>query len=84
MSKELRRTSARCLSSGLYRNSNQIQKLGGRANEVLQPLSPEGDTAITAEGLRQLVRQPDVNAAERAFASMIRKGPEQAFNDISP
>src|SRR5258708_233998 len=68
----------------LYRNSNQIRTRGGGANEVLQPLSPEGDTGVTAEGLRQLVRQPDVNAAERAFVSMIRKGPEQAFNDIQP
>jgi len=67
----------------LYRSCNQIQTFGGRPNEVLHPV-----TALPAAGgpetIRDLARRPDVDTAERIFAGIAAKSPEDAFNAIQP
>jgi hypothetical protein len=67
----------------LYRNCNQIQAKGGKANEVLHPVSPEG-SAENSEALRAAVLKLDVDSAERAFAAIAAKSPEFAFNALQP
>ena len=68
----------------LYRNTNRIQEHGGRKEEVLREVQPtplptgqEG-----AETLRAAVRRKDAVAAERTFAGLVQKSPEDAFNDL--
>jgi hypothetical protein len=65
----------------LYRNCNQIQAKGGKANEVLHPVSPEG-SAESADAMRAAVLKLDVDAAERNFAAIAAKSPEFAFNAL--
>src|SRR5438309_1081896 len=53
----------------LYRNTNQIQTLGGRSHEVLHEVA--GADSPGAEGdLRDLVHHADTERAERAFAAI--------------
>src|SRR5438132_13340707 len=67
----------------LYRSCNQIQSLGGRAHEVLHPVTPLNAVG-GPETLRELARRPDVDTAERIFAGIAAKSPEDAFNTIQP
>ncbi|MBI1916016.1 MAG: hypothetical protein HYS12_14960 [Planctomycetes bacterium] len=68
----------------LYRNSNRIQQTGGRKHEVLHPVEAgklaEGTKGSTA--LREAVRRKDAGRAERTFAALAAKSPEDAFNEL--
>src|SRR5437764_518587 len=67
----------------LYRNTNRIQEKGGRAEEVLHPVTPalpEGHPA--GELLREAVRRKDSAEAERAFAGISQAGAEEALNQL--
>jgi hypothetical protein len=68
----------------LYRNTNRIQERGGRAAEVLHPVTgdapPQAD--LTADALRAAVRAKDLKSAERIFAGIARLGPDDAFNAL--
>jgi len=68
----------------LYRNSNQIQALGGPPNERLHPV-PGGGTKpgeSTADLLRQLVRDGRSDEAEALFQTISRRDPEDGFNEL--
>ena len=67
----------------LYRSCSQIQNLGGRAHEVLHPVT-NISVADGAESLREFTRRPDVETAERVFAGIVAKSPEDGFNAIQP
>src|SRR5439155_24459424 len=64
----------------LYRNTNRIQERGGRKEEVLHLV--EATTASSAraggEVLRDAVRSKDVNEAERTFAAIAQRSPDEA------
>jgi hypothetical protein len=66
----------------LYRNTNRLQERGGRANEVLRPVTagtlPEGRNA--AEVLRERNRGRDMNGAEQTLAAIAARDAEEAFN----
>ena len=68
----------------LYRNTKRIQEHGGRKAEVLRAVQPaalsEGRDA--GEALRDAVRAKDVNEAERTFAAIARRGPDDALNGL--
>src|SRR5215218_7835045 len=68
----------------LYRNAHHIQHCGGRAHEALHPVEaaalPEGKPR--AEALRELMRGDDMEGAERAFAGLAGRSPEDAYNDL--
>jgi hypothetical protein len=68
----------------LYRNTNRIQERGGRKDEVLHAIKPDGAPATNPgpEQLRAAVRHQDVNAAEQTFAMLAQKSTEEAFNDL--
>ena len=69
----------------LYRNTNRIQEKGGRKDEVLHPVTPEKRPAgqiNEGEALRALVRQREVGKAEQALATLTRRSPDEAFNDL--
>src|SRR3989449_957170 len=68
----------------LYRNTNRIQKRGGRKEEVLQPVKPAALSEIHAGGevLREAVRSKKADAAERTFAALAQRSADDAFNDL--
>ncbi len=68
----------------LYRNTNRIQESGGRNTEVLHPIKPTAlpDGRAGGEALRDAVRGKDVTLAERTFAALAQRSPEDAFNDL--
>ncbi len=67
----------------LYRNTNRIQESGGRETEVLHPVKPEGlPDRASGELLREAVRGKDVNRAERTFATLAQRSPEDALNEL--
>ncbi|MDB5323951.1 MAG: hypothetical protein JWN40_5582 [Phycisphaerales bacterium] len=68
----------------LYRNTNRIQEHGGRTGEVLHAVSPDGasESSLNAQGLRDAVHSKDVNQAERIFAGIAQRGPDEAFNAL--
>ena len=67
----------------LYRNTNRIQERGGRANEVLHPVSPATiGPDQRGESLREAVRSKDVNRAEQTFAALAAISADEAFNDL--
>jgi hypothetical protein len=68
----------------LYRNTNRIQERGGRKNEVLRPVQPAAlpEGRVGGEVLRDAVRRPDMDAAERTFAACARGSAEDAFNHL--
>lgn len=68
----------------LYRNTNRIQEHGGRTGEVLHAVSPDGasEALLNAQGLRDAVHSKDVNQAERIFAGIAQRGPDEAFNAL--
>ena len=65
----------------LYRNTNRIQEHGGRAAEVLHPVSPS-DAAATDDALHAAVRARDPATAERLFAAMVARGKDDAFEAL--
>jgi hypothetical protein len=68
----------------LYRNTNHIQKEGGRSREVLHPVDPTELPAAspTPEALREATRRMDMAAAERAFAAIAHGPLDTAYNDL--
>ena len=68
----------------LYRNTNRIQEHGGRKSEVLHPIDAgeDSDTSVTAESLRAAVRGKNTAQAERAYASIAARSPEDALNAV--
>src|SRR4051812_32591399 len=55
----------------LYRNTNRIQEHGGRKGEVLNAVSADlNATKATGETLREAVRSKDMDASEKAFATL--------------
>lgn len=66
----------------LYRNTDRIQQRGGRKEEVLDAVAPASEGSCSGESLRQIVRNKDTTAAERAFATIANKSAEDAFNNL--
>lgn len=68
----------------LYRNANRIQEFGGRAVEVLHPVTatpiPEG--VNPGEHLREIARRGDIEGADRAFQSLAKGPIGEAFNHL--
>jgi hypothetical protein len=68
----------------LYRNTNRIQEHGGRAAEVLHPVTgdapPHAD--LTADALRAATRAKDMVTADRILAGIARQNPDDAFNAL--
>src|SRR5579864_3799533 len=68
----------------LYRNTNHIQQMGGRAHEVLHPIEaaplPAGQSG--AEVLRDATRKQDVVGAERTLAALTQESLDEAYNDL--
>jgi hypothetical protein len=68
----------------LYRNTNRIQEVGGRAHEVLRPVEPAAVALGRGggEALRDAVRAKDVGAAERTFAALARGTATEALDHL--
>ena len=69
----------------LYRNSHRIQEHGGHDSEKLHVVKPaEGSDKVRADGatLLEAVRQKDREGAERTFARIASRSPEDAFNEL--
>jgi len=65
----------------LYRNASRIQAFGGQQAEVLHPVTPAEGTP-SANALHEAARQPDVDAAERQFAALVRESTSDAYNAL--
>ena len=68
----------------LYRNTNHIQKMGGKNHETLHPVEPAAVPAgeSGAEALRAATRRQDMEAAERAFAALVQRPLDEAYHDL--
>lgn len=68
----------------LYRNTNRIHEHGGPASEVLHAVRPAPLPAGRDPGdvLREAVRGTDVEQAERTFAAIAARSPEEAFDSL--
>ncbi len=68
----------------LYRNTNRIHEVGGRAKEVLRPVDPaelpEGKSG--GDAIREAVRGGDVKTAEARLATACKSSPAEAFNQV--
>jgi hypothetical protein len=68
----------------LYRNTNRLQEMGGRKQEVLRPVQsttlPDGK--VGGEVLRDAVRRQDLQGAETTLAAVAQKSAEDAFNSL--
>jgi hypothetical protein len=67
----------------LHRNANRIQAYGGRAREVLHPVTPSRlpEDRPGTELLRDVVHQHNINVAEQTFAALAGT-PDDALNNI--
>jgi hypothetical protein len=72
----------------LYRNSDQIQKTGGPAKEIMKPVElaavtlPAGKS--TADAIRDAVHRGDRQTAERLLANSTAAEPQLGFDDLLP
>jgi hypothetical protein len=68
----------------LYRNTDNIQKNGGRDPEVLHPVAPIDlpDDRVGGELLRDSVRARDVDRAEGTFAALSQGSPKDAYEHL--
>jgi hypothetical protein len=69
----------------MYRNTNRIQEHGGRTGEVLHPVAAAPDAppdTLNPDALRAAIRDKDIDRAERVFAAIARRGPDDAFNAL--
>ena len=66
----------------LYRNTNRIHEHGGRSSEVLKPVTSAPVTTSGGEAMQAAVRSGDVERAERTFAGLVQRSPEDGFNDL--
>jgi hypothetical protein len=70
----------------LYRNTQQIQELGGASCKTLMAVhaaehSPQGDLGLR---IRDAARRADVDAVEREFSELADAPLDEAFNAIQP
>lgn len=65
----------------LYRNTNRIQEHGGRAGEVLHPVTAGAGTPSSSD-LHEAVKRRDSAAAEAVFASLMRNSADAGFNAL--
>jgi len=63
----------------LYRNTDNIRK-AGQGKEALTPVRVESNA--TGGDLHAAMRRGDMEAAERSFAALSRRGPVPAFEDL--
>jgi hypothetical protein len=70
----------------LYRNTQQIQELGGESNKTLRKLHAAEEATVENAGLaiRDACRAPDVERAEQLFAPLAGASLDQAFNVLQP
>ncbi|MBX7168654.1 MAG: hypothetical protein K1X74_20125 [Pirellulales bacterium] len=69
----------------LYRNTARIHERGDAGLEVLGPLlAADKPEEVSAERLREAVRQHDLPRAERLLAAAAQRSPEEAYNAILP
>jgi hypothetical protein len=68
----------------LYRNTDRIQAVGGRTNEVLHPVQPADLPRDKPGGelLRAATHRCDYQEAERTFAALARGPAEAAFDAL--
>src|SRR5579862_476718 len=68
----------------LYRNTNRIHEVGGRAKEVLRPVSPADlpEGMPGGEAIRDAVRHLDLKTAEARLATLSRSSAAEAFNQV--
>lgn len=66
----------------LYRNTDRIQQLGGRAKERLHPVQPASPGESNAKSLRDAVRARNTKKAEQILAALAQRSPETAFNQL--
>lgn len=68
----------------LYRNTNQMQATGHDRDEVLHHI----DAAVLPSGfngreaLRESMLNPNMEMADRQFAGLMARNPQQAYNDL--
>ncbi len=65
----------------LYRNTSRIQEFGGRAREVLHPVTADDDRP-TATDLHGAVRRKDTVGAEKIFATIMNHNADDGFNAL--
>ncbi len=66
----------------LYRNTNRIHEHGGRSSEVLRPVTSAPVSTGGGEAMQAAVRSKDIERAERTFAGLVQRSPEEGFNDL--
>ena len=68
----------------LYRNTDHIQKNGGRKDDVLRPVDPAKLPSghVGGELLRTATRRADAKEAERIFAALTQGRPIDAYNHL--
>lgn len=67
----------------LYRNTDTIQKEGGRSSEVLHDVEPLAEVPENgAELLRDKMRRRDMVGAERVFATLMQREAEEAYDNL--
>lgn len=68
----------------LYRNTDKIQKNGGRPREVLKRVAPKDipDGTPGAKLLREAMTKCDMHGAEQVFAKLASQNVEDAYNDL--
>src|SRR5579859_1262463 len=68
----------------LYRNTKRIQERGGRKDEVLRQVEPAKLDASRpcGDSLLAAVRGKDVNEAERTFAAVAERSPNEALDQL--
>lgn len=70
----------------LYRNSGQIQELGGAANKTLRKLraARHNSTRDVGMQIRSAVRQADLRRAEELFSGLADAPIDEMFNSLQP
>jgi hypothetical protein len=68
----------------LYRNTKRIHEFGGRAKEVLRPVTPVELPAgkSSGEAIREAVRGLDLQTAEARLATACTSSAAEAFNQV--
>src|SRR3954468_21639865 len=67
----------------LFRNAQRIQGVGGSKNEVLHPVAhDDAKTTVDAETLRTAARKPDMDGAEKQFATLMTRGTQEAYDAL--
>jgi hypothetical protein len=70
----------------LYRNTQQIQELGGESKKTLRQrhAAEEATVENVSVAIRDACRDADVERAEKLFASQAKASPEDALNVLQP